>query len=72
MDKLEDLLKSRNIIPTNEKVITGKNLYFKKTREGDTIWVCNKCNTIHLHPSCGTCSNCCNKTLIEKKSQKMT
>lgn len=65
MDKLQELLENKNIIRKDEKVLTGKNLYFKKSSENDNVWVCDKCNTVHLHPSCGICVNCGNKTLKE-------
>jgi DEAD/DEAH box helicase domain-containing protein len=67
MDRLQEVLENRDIIRKDEKVLTGKNLYFKKTLENDPIWICNKCNTVHLHPSCQICSNCFSKNLIEKK-----
>ena len=33
---------------------------------GDTAWVCQKCQYVHLHPSAGVCANdLCTGTLIE-------
>jgi len=67
MDNLQVVLENKGIIKTGEKVITGNNLFFKKTVEDDSYWICDKCNTIHLHPSCGVCTNCCSKLLNELK-----
>lgn len=67
MERLQELLENKKIISEDEKVLTGKNLYFKKTTANESLWVCSKCITIHLHPSCGICSNCCNKTLVKEK-----
>lgn len=67
IDQLQLILENKNIIKKDEKVLTGRNLFFKKTLENEKIWVCDKCNTVHLHPSCGTCSNCCSKNLIDKR-----
>jgi Distinct helicase family with a unique C-terminal domain including a metal-binding cysteine cluster len=58
LDKLKTLLRDKGIIASNEVVLTGKHLYFKKTMPGDQYWECKKCKTIHLHRSCGRCSNC--------------
>ena len=58
IDKLTTVLRERGIIAETVKELTGKGLYFKKASAGDYKWVCRKCRTIHLHPSCGICSNC--------------
>lgn len=63
LDQLYDVLLTKGIIVQNEILLSGKNLYFKKTKAGDFKWVCNKCKTVHLHPSCGVCCNCYNKSL---------
>ena len=67
IDQLQLILENKDIIKKDEKVLTGRNLFFKKSLVNDTIWICGKCNTVHLHPSCGTCSNCCSKKLIDKR-----
>ena len=66
MNRLKSILEINNIISESEIALTGKGLYFKKSKENDSMWVCGKCNTIHLHPSCGVCCNCYGKSLIEK------
>lgn len=58
IDQLKDILKNNNIIESGEISLTGKKLFFKKSKIGDKIWICKKCNMVHLHPSCGFCTNC--------------
>lgn len=58
LDGLQKLLADHGIIAKNEKILTGKGLLFKKSQPGDSYWVCSKCNSVHLHPSCGVCYNC--------------
>lgn len=58
IDKLTRILRERSIIAETVKELTGKGLYFRKVNAGDYKWVCKKCRTVHLHASCGICSNC--------------
>lgn len=58
IDRLKEILRDRNIIDNDEVLLTGKNMFFKKSVLGDKIWICEKCNTAHLHASCGICTNC--------------
>jgi DEAD/DEAH box helicase domain-containing protein len=58
LDRLKELLREKNIIPGDEIVLTGRNLYFKKMEIGDLSWQCRRCKTVHLHRSCQVCSNC--------------
>lgn len=66
LDNLNDILVSKGIIIPNEILLTGKNLYFKKIKAGDFKWVCIRCKTVHLHPSCGVCCNCYSKSLFKE------
>ncbi len=66
-DELIRYLREKSIIKDSEVVLTGKGLYFKKSVVGDPMWICSKCHTIHLHPSCGICSNCFSSTLVQKE-----
>lgn len=67
IDKLEDFLKNKHIVTADENILTGNGLYFKKSKPNDNIWVCKKCNTSHLHESCGVCTNCFSKQLERSK-----
>jgi DEAD/DEAH box helicase domain-containing protein len=58
MDNLKKILSENGIVNYPKIELTGRGLYFKKLLSGDSFWVCNKCNTVHLHPSCGYCCNC--------------
>jgi DEAD/DEAH box helicase domain-containing protein len=66
LDNMYDILTTKGIINSNEILLTGKNLYFKKAKAGDLKWVCSKCKTVHLHPSCGVCCNCYSKSLSKE------
>ena len=67
LEEVKDYFLKFNIIPSiNEVVITGDNLIFKRSTVGDSLWMCNKCKTIHLHKSCGVCTSCFSK--LEKNS----
>jgi DEAD/DEAH box helicase domain-containing protein len=70
IERLQEFLENKNIIKKDEKVLTGKNLYFKKTNENDAVWICERCNTVHLHQSCGICTNCCGKSLNKREIHK--
>jgi len=70
LDNLYDVLKTKEIISTNEILLTGKNLYFKKMKVGDFKWICSRCKTAHLHPSCGVCCNCYSKSLTKEEITK--
>ncbi|MEI9921114.1 MAG: DEAD/DEAH box helicase [Bacteroidota bacterium] len=61
MDWLNEFLQKCEIIRTDEKVLTGKNLYFKKATNESLVWVCKRCKAIHLHASCGVCYSCFEK-----------
>ena len=63
IDRLEDFLKNKHIVKSDENILTGNGLFFKKSSPNDDVWVCKKCNTSHLHESCGVCSNCFSKSL---------
>jgi len=65
IDKLIEILKEKQITKTDELILTGKGLFFKKSNPRDPVWICSKCNAVHLHESCGVCSNCCSKSLIK-------
>lgn len=67
IDKLQDVLRDKKIVTDNENILTGNGLYFKKSKSSDNIWVCEKCNTSHLHESCGVCTNCLSKQLQKRK-----
>lgn len=58
MDKIKRILTDCKIINYPKIELTNYGLYFKKTEIGDKVWVCSKCNSVHLHPSCGVCYNC--------------
>jgi len=58
---LTEILLSRGIIRQDEKVLSGKNIYFKKTSLGDAVWICDRCKAVHLHHSCGICYSCFEK-----------
>lgn len=66
IDKLSDILKKKQIVKPDENILTGKNLYFKRSNPGDPVWICTKCNTPHLHESCGICVNCYSNTLNKR------
>jgi len=38
--------------------ITGINIVFIPSKEGDDVWICPICNTKHLHHSDGVCTYC--------------
>jgi DEAD/DEAH box helicase domain-containing protein len=62
IDRLKQLLIDKEIIePESEIVLKGRNLYFKKSEPGDPVWICKRCKTVHLQPSCGVCVNCLSK-----------
>ncbi|MBF0232532.1 MAG: DEAD/DEAH box helicase [Desulfamplus sp.] len=61
IDELKEILINHGIVDRDDIALTGRHLYFKKASVGDTIWVCKRCNTDHLNPSCGFCTNCGNK-----------
>ncbi|MBA4411163.1 MAG: hypothetical protein C0397_17315 [Odoribacter sp.] len=58
MDRVKQLMSERKIINFLKIELSGVGLYFKKVEAGDDIWICSKCSSIHLHPSCGVCYNC--------------
>ncbi len=59
IDKLKQLLIDHRIIVSDSEILlTGRNLYFKKSEPGDPVWICNRCRTAHLQRSCGICTNC--------------
>jgi len=58
MDFLKKILSEKEIVNYPKIELSGKGLYFKKSNEGDPIWICKKCSAVHLHPSCGYCYNC--------------
>jgi len=59
IDKFKQLLINHKIIfPGSEILLTGHNLYFKKSEPGDPVWICKRCRSVHLHRSCGICTNC--------------
>lgn len=65
--QLKELLEEKHLIDNQEIALTGNGLFFKKSNPGDDVWICSKCNTVHLHESCGVCSNCFFKTLVKRK-----
>ncbi len=76
LNKLQDILLNKNIIEQQEVRLTGEGLFFKKAEEGDSVWICPKCKTVHLNPSCGVCCNCFAKlgaaTVLSEKDIKNT
>jgi DEAD/DEAH box helicase domain-containing protein len=59
IDKLKQILIDTDIIISDSEIeLTGRNLYFKKSEPGDPVWICSRCKTVHLHRSCGICTNC--------------
>ena len=64
--QLRGILEEKHIIGNDEISLTGNGLYFKKSNPGDKVWVCSKCNTVHLHESCGVCVNCFSKSLKQR------
>lgn len=67
IDKLKQLLVDHRIIVSNSEILlTGRNLYLKKSEPGDPVWICDRCRTPHLHRSCGICTNCLSN-LVEPK-----
>lgn len=65
-DSLKEILRENEIIERDEVVLTGKNLFFNKSEVGDPVWICEKCNTPHLHESCGVCTSCFSRTLKKR------
>jgi Lhr-like helicase len=61
LDRLRKVLQEMDVISKDEMVLTGKRLYFRKSVPGDKVWECERCHTIHLHPSCKRCTNCLNE-----------
>lgn len=69
-DDFIELLRNNKIIDSKEIILTGDNLYFKRSQPGDEIWICEKCGAVHLHPSCGICYNCYEKLETKKSLTK--
>lgn len=60
-----DLLDQSRVIKNRENIVlTGHNLKFVPSKEGEKFWRCNVCGTVHLHHSAGICIGC-NSNLIE-------
>lgn len=61
------LANNRIIVSENTKLLTGFGLVFIPSKEGDSVWRCETCNTIHLQASAGVCISC-NKSLGTPKN----
>lgn len=59
--KLKNYLRQSGIITADKAILSGQNLAFHRSHPGDPCWICSRCKTVHLHPSCGYCTNCFNK-----------
>ena len=58
-DALIDFLSREQIINGRQSILlTGRGLTFVPASEGDQVWVCPVCSTVHLHPSRGICTTC--------------
>lgn len=62
-------LSNRDVMKEDAYGLTGRGLQFIKASDEDDAWVCPKCGTIHLQPSCGVCINCFSK--LESKTRKV-
>ena len=63
---IKTLRKKCVLTKDGELLLTGEGLAFKESAVGDKVWICDKCKTVHLHPSAGYCINCTAK-LVEPK-----
>jgi len=57
-DLQEFLIQYRIIEGQSDKYLKRENLEFIPSKVDDKFWQCIKCNTIHLHESCGFCASC--------------
>lgn len=51
-------LKSLSFFQENKYLITGNNISLYKLENDAKVYKCSRCNVIHLHNSCGVCTNC--------------
>lgn len=59
LDELEDFLIHHRVIEgQNNKYLKRENLEFIPSKIDGEFWQCDRCNTIHLHRSCGFCVSC--------------
>lgn len=61
IDKLHQILRSREIIDRTVTLLTGDGLSFVKATAGSKYWVCPRCKTTHMHHANGVCINCLHK-----------
>jgi hypothetical protein len=45
-------------VMTTDYLLRPENLWFQPARDGDPVWVCQRCQTKHLHDALGQCTNC--------------
>ena len=61
IDKLQDLLRSRDIIDKKYALLTGNGLSFVKATIDTPYWVCPVCKTTHMQHANGICIYCQHK-----------
>lgn len=58
-DEIIKTLRLKGVLTKDgELLLTGEGLAFKESVVNDSVWICSKCKTVHLHPSAGYCINC--------------
>lgn len=51
-------------------VVSMAQLWIRLVEDGQSPWVCSKCQQIHWHASAGTCSRCCASLEKEPNAEK--
>ncbi|MET4141462.1 DEAD/DEAH box helicase [Pedobacter sp. UYP1] len=59
-DVLDFLTNNRIIKSRDSRILTGNGLLFIPAVDGDPVWKCTICQTVHLHHSAGICIGCNN------------
>jgi len=57
-EKLEGFLLSNSIMDNEEHLLKPDSLWVQPAQDGDPVWICDQCGAVHLHKSCGICTNC--------------
>ncbi len=58
VNKYLEKLKSLSFFQTGNYLITGNDISLYKLEDNAKVYKCSRCNVIHLHSSCGVCTNC--------------
>jgi ATP-dependent helicase YprA (DUF1998 family)/rubrerythrin len=53
------------LVAPDDVRLSGENIHFIRVSPETKVWKCPKCGTIHLHSSCGYCTNCFDKLTSE-------